>query len=135
MQQVGQQGITLAARCATNKGVQSIDMHAGSTGQQPAVEGQQPTLTAANNNSTGQQPAVEGQQPTLTAATNNCTGQQPAADGQQPTVEGQQPSLSKTKNEPSNKLGGSAVFGAAAQRTLQQPIAEPFTGGAGRQEQ
>ena len=30
---------------------------------------------------------------------------------------------------------GSAVFGAAAQRTLQQPIAEPFTGGAGRQEQ
>jgi hypothetical protein len=117
VQQVGQQGITLAARCATNKGVQSIDMHAGSTGQQPAVEGQQPTLTAA---------------------TNNCTGQQPAADGQQPTVEGQQPSLSKkkkTKNEPSNKLGGSAVFGAAAQRTLQQPIAEPFTGGAGRQEQ
>jgi len=116
VQQVGQQGITLAARCATNKGVQSIDMHAGSTGQQPAVEGQQPTLTAA---------------------TNNCTGQQPAADGQQPTVEGQQPSLFKKnpKNEPSNKLGGSAVFGAAAQRTLQQPIAEPFTGGAGRQEQ
>jgi hypothetical protein len=27
------------------------------------------------------------------------------------------------------------VFGAAAQRTLQQPIAEPLTGGAGRQEQ
>ena len=27
------------------------------------------------------------------------------------------------------------MFGAAAQRTLQQPIAEPFTGGAGRQEQ
>ena len=131
MQQVGQQGITLAARCATNKGVQSIDMHAGSTGQQPAVEGQQPTLTAATNNCSGRTAAYC----TLTAATNNCTGQQPAADGQQPTVEGQQPSLSKTKNEPSNKLGGSAVFGAAAQRTLQQPIAEPFTGGAGRQEQ
>ena len=47
MQQVGQQGITLAARCATNKGVQSIDMHAGSTGQQPAVEGQQPALIVA----------------------------------------------------------------------------------------
>ena len=68
MQQVGQQGITLAARCATNKGVQSIDMHAGSTGQQPAVEGQQPTLTAANNNSTGQQPTMEGQQPALIVA-------------------------------------------------------------------
>ena len=115
--QVGQKGTPLAVRCATNKGAQSIDMHAGSTGQQPAVGGQQPTLTAA------------------AAAASKCTGQQPAADGQQPTVEGQQPSLSKTKNEPSNELGGSTVFGAAAQRTLQQPIAEPFTGGAGRQEQ
>ena len=56
-----------AERCATDTGVQSIDMHAGNTGPQPAVGGPQPTLTAEHHN--GPQPAVlvEGPQPTQTA--------------------------------------------------------------------
>ena len=66
--QVGKQGTppVVRLRCATDKGVQSIDLPADSTGHQPAVDGQQPTLTAAEK-ITGPQPAVDGQQPALTA--------------------------------------------------------------------
>jgi hypothetical protein len=38
VQQVGEKGTPSAERFATDKGVQSIDKHAGSTGQQPTVE-------------------------------------------------------------------------------------------------
>jgi site-specific DNA-cytosine methylase len=49
--QVGEKGMppVVRLRCATDKGVQSIDLPADSTGQQPAVTGQQPALTAAEN--------------------------------------------------------------------------------------
>ena len=58
MQQVGEKGTPSAERFATDKGLQSIDMHAGSTGQQPAVEDSSLHWQRSGYH-TGQQPAVE----------------------------------------------------------------------------
>jgi hypothetical protein len=67
VQQVGEKGKSPAERFATDEGVQSIDKscaHAGSSGQQQAVENSSPHWQCLGYH-TGQQPAVEGQQPRL----------------------------------------------------------------------